>query len=246
MLEHVGSTYEVLAKWLNNNQGVVGFAIFVITLLLGWLSGIFAALRRRPKFRLRLIDGPTFCCTFATGAEHNRFPVHRTGIALYLAVANVGSAPSSISSVAVGYHVAVRPLAQGWLRYRLGWLWLTNQIASIHDFQSQIGEGVKVYPFLTQRSVLSGESVDTYLQPGQSTNGVVYFEQDDSWGNFHPVSTEKGVRIKIALSDVFGKKHSARFYIESVTMDQARQYNPSFGKTLAELRKETLPHDVNI
>jgi hypothetical protein len=244
MLEHVSSTYDVLAKWLNNNQGVVGVAIFVITLLLGWLSGIFSALRRRPKFRLRLIAGPTFCCTFTTGAEHNGFPVHRTGMALYLNVVNVGSAPSSISSVAVGYHLPVQPLARGWFRYRLGWLWLSNQIVSIHDFQSQIGENVKVYPFLTQRSVLSGESANTYLQPGQATNGVVYFEQSDSWGNFHPISTEKGVRIKVALSDVFGKKHSAKFYIESVTMDHARQYNPSFGKTLAEQQMETLPHDA--
>ena len=246
MLECVSNTYQVLAAWLNNNQGVLGFAIFVITLLLGWLSGIFSALRRRPKFRIYLIEGPTFCCTFATGGKHNEVPVHRTGVALYLNVANVGSAPSSIGGVAVGYHIPARLFSLDWFRYRLGWLWLTHQIACIHDFQSQIGESVKVYPFLIQRSVLSGDSADTYLQPGQAANGVVYFEQSDSWGNFSPLETAKGVRIKVALSDVFGRRHSAQFYIEAVTMDHAREYNPSFGKTLAELRMETLLHDVNI
>lgn len=215
--------------------------LFLVTLLLGWVSGIFSALRLRPDFKIRLIPGPTFSCTFETGAQHDEHPVHRTGIALYLRIANVGSAPSSIESVAVGYRNAMRP---SWWPFRSGWVWLTEQIAVIDDFQSKIGENIKFYPFLVQRSTISGEAANTYLKPGQSTNGVVYFEQCDSWGGFLPRTTTKGVRIKVKLTDVLERSHSAAFYIEALSMENARRYNPSFGKTLAELNHETLPHDM--
>ena len=238
-------TYEAAAKWLNENQGVVGLALFVATLAFGWLTGIFAALRRRPKFKLRLIAGPTFCCTYPTGEVHNDHPVHRTAFALYLSVANIGSAASSIESVAVGYHCHLRPISWLWVRYTFGWLWLRDQIAAIHDFQAKIGENIKIYPFLTQSSILSAKPSSTFLQPGESTNGVVYFEQSDSWGGFLPLQGPKGARIKVELRDTFGGSHSAKFNIDAVSLEHARNYNPSFGKTLAELRNRPLPHDAD-
>lgn len=238
-------TYEAAAKWLNENRGVVGLALFIATLAFGWLSGIFAALRRRPKFKLRLIPGPTFCCTYSTGEVHKDYPVHRTAFALYLSVANVGSAASSIESVAVGYHCHLRPVSWQWVRFTLGWLWLRDQTAATHDFQAKIGENVKIYPFLTQSSILSAKTTRAFLLPGESTNGVVYFEQSDSWGGFFPLPGPKGVRIKVELRDTFGGSHFAKFKVDAVSLEHARSYNPSFGKTLAELRNQPLPHDVN-
>ena len=183
-------TYEATAKWLNDNQGVLSMLVFVATLTVGWLSGIFSALRRRPKLTFNVIFGPTFCCTYPTGAMHGTFPVHRTGIALYLRVSNVGSAATSLENISVGYHCSIRPASIQWLRFRLGWLWLNDQIAAIHDFQAKIGENIKIYPFLIQASILTGKAANTFLVPGQSTNGVVYFEQSDSWGGFFPVVTK--------------------------------------------------------
>lgn len=246
MLDSLAATYLATAKWLNDNQGVAGVGVFIVTLLLGWASGIFAALRRRPKFRISHIQGPTFCCTFPTGAEHDGQPVHRTGIALYLAVANVGSAASSLNNISVGYHWHIRPFSLLWLRYRVGRFWLHNQIAAIHDFQAKIGENIKVYPFLTQRSIISGADPSTFLEPGKSTNGVIYFEQSDSWGSCYPAPSRQGVSVKVEIRDVFGRAHTAKFKIPFVSIQEALKYNPSFGQTLAELRNETLPHDKNI
>lgn len=90
MLSNLSGTYTAIAKGLNDNQGVVGVTIFVATLILGWVSGIFSALRRRPKFKIGLIDGPTFVCTFLTGKKFDDYDVHRTAVALYLKIANVG------------------------------------------------------------------------------------------------------------------------------------------------------------
>lgn len=235
--------YQEVAKWLNDNQGVLGAAIFLLTLGLGWVSGIFSALRRKPKFKIRLLPGPNLCCTFPTGKLDGEHEVHRTAISLYLAVANVGSAASSIENVAVGYHCHLRPFSWQWLRYSVGWHWLRNQMAVIHDFQASIGDNIKIYPFLVQSSILSGRSATTFLQPGEATNGVVYFEQSDSWGGLFPAPTRKGARVKVELRDTFGGRHTAKFHIDVASLERARTFNRSFGKTLAELRKEKLPHD---
>jgi len=246
MLTLLSEIYTQASKWSNDNQGVVSLAIFVVTLALGWVSGIFSALRRKPKFRLGLIDGPTFCCTYQVGKEYQNHEVHRTGIALYLSVANTGSAASSIMNVSVGYHWHLKPFSFQWLRYSIGWFWLTKQATSLADFQVSIGGNIKVYPFLLQRNNLSPGKAKTFLQVGQSTNGVLYFEQEDSWGGCFPSPKNDFVTIKVCVEDVFQTKHKAKFRIPFVPMEYARKYNPSFGTTLAELHGEQLPIDATI
>ncbi len=241
MLMTLSELYALSSKWSNDNQGVVSIGIFVVTMTFGWVSGIFSSLRRKPKFRLTLIDGPTFCCTYHVGKTQGDYEVHRTGIALYLVVANTGSAASSIANVSVGYHWHLQRFSLQWLRYSIGWFWLNNQSVSLTDFQAKIGENIKVFPFLTQANHLAPLKAKTFLQVGQSTNGVVYFEQADSWGGCFPSAKDGHVRIKVAIEDTFGKKHCAKFTIPSVQMEYARKYNPSFGSTLAELHGEPLP-----
>jgi len=73
-------------------------------ILFGWVSGIFRALRKKPKFEFSSLTGPTFSCTFETGRKHNGHLTHRTSIVLYLKLKNVGTAASSISKINVGYH----------------------------------------------------------------------------------------------------------------------------------------------
>jgi hypothetical protein len=229
--------------WLNANQGVVGVLIFASTLTLGWVSGVFQALRRRPKLHITLIDGPTFCSTFQIGDRYGDFDVHRTAIALYVHIRNRGSASTSIEAVHLGYHWNVIPLTSSWWRYGLGWFWLTHHAVAIDDFQVAIGENLKFYPFLFQKSVMSGTSSETFLKVGQSTNGVIYFEQNDSWGGCSPKVRDGSCRVKICALDAFGKRHYADAKIPFLDIVEARKFNPSFGKTLAELRGVPLPVD---
>lgn len=243
MLSELVDPYTKASKWANDNQGVVSVIIFLFTLTFGWFSGIFSALRRRPKFKFALSDGPTFCCTYLIGKKHENFEVHRTGIALYLQISNIGSAPSSIENISVGYHWNLSPFSLQWLRYSIGWFWLKNQSTALADFQANIGENIKIYPFLTQRSFLSISDPSTHLEIGQSTSGVIYFEQSASWGGCFPAVHNGKVRIKVSVSDVFGNNHIAKFWIPSVSLEEARKFNPAFGKTLAELHGETLPFD---
>lgn len=243
MLTTLTNLFAQTSKWSNDNQGVVSIGIFVVTMGFGWVSGIFSTLRRKPKFKVSLIEGPTFCCSFHTGKTRGEHEIHRTGIALYLAVVNIGSAASSIVNISIGYHWHLRRFSLMWLQNSVGWFWLHNQAASLTDFQAKIGDNIKVFPFLMQTNQLAPLCAVTFLQVGQSTNGVVYFEQSDSWGGCLPSARDGLVRIKVAIEDAFGKKHYARFSIPSVTMEYARRYNPSFGITLSELHGEKLPFD---
>ena len=46
---------------LNENQGVLAVVLFLGTLLLGWASGLFKALRNKPNLKIRVIEnGPSF------------------------------------------------------------------------------------------------------------------------------------------------------------------------------------------
>lgn len=222
-------------SWLNDNQGVVSLAIFILTLLLGWVSGIFSALRKRPKFKIGTIDGPTFCCTYNTGNTFNGHDAHITAFAIYLKIANIGSASSSIEKIQIGYHWDIEPISLNWLKYRLGWFWLKNEIVMLEDFRVEIGDHLKVYPFLTQKNYLSPIQVDKFLEVGKSNSGIVYFEQPESWGACFLLCIKGKVLVKIKVYDVFRKVHSKKINVALVNMEEAKKFNPYFGDTSKHL-----------
>lgn len=228
-------------NWTNDNQGVLSLVLFFITMIFGWVSGIFSALRRRPKFKISSIVGPTFCCTYPTGNKYNEYDAHQTGIAIYLCVANVGSAPSSIGQIRIAYHWSLQPWTIKWLRYTVGWFWLDNQSVALADFQVKFGEHIKIYPFLTQKNHQSPIENNKFLEVGQSTNGVVYFEQQESWGGCFPKVTKKMVNLKVEIRDVFGGRHIQKFSIPAVSFDEAIKYNPRFGITFCSINGTSLP-----
>ena len=233
------------ADWLNNNQGILAIILFAITAVYGWFSGIFSALRRKPNFKLRIIDGPTFVTVLGTGRQQETYVTHRTSVAIYLNITNVGSAPAGIDNVSIGYHWSLKPFSKLWLRYSLGWFWLKNQSIAITDFQVKIGGHIKYYPFLVQNSSISGSHAETYLEIGQATNGVVYFEQPESFGGCFPHAFKQKVKILVQVTDSFGGKHRRKFWIPRVNLKEARTYNPSFGLTLSTLNGEAEPLELD-
>ncbi len=238
------SVHQTIA-FLNENQGVLTAAIFLLTILLGWFSGIFKALRRKPELKIETLAGPTFVCVFGTGRRHENYDLHRTGIALYLRISNAGVVSTDITEIKVGYHwnISICSLLNC-IRYRLGWFYLGEQTVCLADFQTPIGENVKIYPFLTQKSFISGDTPETYLEPGRSINGVVYFEQTESWGGCFPVSRNLKTKMKIVISDAFGRRYQHITKIDRVSLKDARKYNPKFGTTLSELHGSSEPIEL--
>ena len=95
--------FSTVVKILNENQGVLAVGIFVLTILFGWISGIFKVLWRKPNLKICSLLGPTFVCVFGTGKKYNCYDTHSTGIALYLKISNVGVSPTTINHIKVGY-----------------------------------------------------------------------------------------------------------------------------------------------
>lgn len=177
------------------------------------------------------------CCTFVTGEVRDKYEVHRTAISLYLKIANVGSAPSSIENVSLAYHWHLRPISWNWVKYRVFWFWVDHPVVTMEDFQVDFGDKIKIYPSLFQGSATLGLSTDTYLDIGRTVNGVVYFEQNDSWGGFFPSPNAGSTKVKVAVTDSFGRRHKKVFRIPVVPLSEGRKYNPSFGGTYETLNR---------
>ena len=215
-MKFIVDTLTLIADWSNNNSGFLTLIIFIITLILGWTSGIFRALLRKPNFIIEVLPGPTFCCTMPTGRKYNGHDTHLTAIALYLSITNTGSAPAEVSGVHIAYHNYS-------FRYSFLWFWLRDQITALKDFQVAIGnDDIKVYPFLFQESFLLPTKRDTYLRQGQKTNGVVYFEQRESWGSFLPRARHGKIKIKICVLDSYRRKYKKLSDIPFVDIEEAK------------------------
>lgn len=221
-----------IIKWTNENSGFLTLIIFLITLFLGWISGIFKKLRYRPDFIIDLIPVPTFCCTFNTDKKHDGIDTHRTALVIYLSIKNTGVAPSQIQSVEVGYH-------NHSFKYSFLWFWLT-QTPSLGDFGHTIGENLRVFPFLFQKSTLLPQKIATYLNSGQSTKGIVYFEQAESYGSFFPRIKNGKVKIKIKMRDIFDQSYSKIFWVPMVELEYAKKFNKEFGQTLDKMENNEI------
>lgn len=223
---------KAIIDWTNQNAGFLTLILFLVTLVIGWVSGIFRALMHKPKFKIALLPGPTFICTSLTEKEFNQSKTHRTAAVIYLKVTNIGTAPSQIVKVRLGYHNYS-------FKYRFLWFWL-DSTPSIGDFGHTIGENVRLFPFLFQKSALLPQEISTYLQSGQDTKGIVYFEQPESWGGFLPLSKNGKVKVKILVTDSLGKNYSTTFRLDTVELQYAKKFNKKFGQTLSMIEDNPL------
>lgn len=219
---------EQIINWTNDNSGFLAFILFLVTIFLGWVSGIFKALKRKPILKVEVLQGPTFCASFDTPRTWNGHQAHRTAISLYLSITNIGSAPTDIKSIHVGYKSQNHSLP-------FRWFWLKELTVSKSDFVMRLGEDSKVFPFLMQRNQLSENQVDTYLLQGKRCNGIVYFEQGESWGNYLPRIIDNRMKIKVRVYDVYGKYYSVTSVINKVTLDASRRVCEKFGETRESL-----------
>ncbi len=78
-------------------------------------------------------------------------------------------------------------------------------------------------------------NISTYLRPSEDTNGLVYFEQDNSSGNYYPqMDLDFKVQTLIVVHDNKGNKWSIEHRVTKTQIKYIREICPSFG-----LSKET-------
>jgi hypothetical protein len=217
-----------------------GFISVIVFIHCAKVSGLFSAIRKKPKFQIDLIEAQTFGCIFDLQRTHNGFPVNKTSFAIYLRVTNIGNAPSSIGKIRLGYIKSdLKPL---WIASKArNRNWIVETISK-DDFNVNLenSERIKVIPFLKQRNRYYVNDIDTYLEVGKSRNGMVYFEQTESFGNWVPRISEKEEKtnILIEIKDAYGRKHQKSYDIKMVTPEYAFKHNPFFGQTEIEYFKD--------
>jgi hypothetical protein len=176
---------------------------------------------RKPGLKIELIPNPSFCSSFDSELPNENVNIHRTAIILYLQITNTGNAPTEIGQIHVGYESMENE-----------WYWLHNEITLLDDFVTPMGDKLKVYPFLKQKNYLTNNDTDTFLNPGQSRTGIVYFEQKASSGNLYPkMDDDFKVKIQILVHDTKGHNWAIEQSIPKVMIDAAREHCPHFGKT---------------
>lgn len=76
------------------------------------------------------------------------------------------------------------------------------------------------------------------LKVGKSAVGVVYFEQQESWGGCFPTPKKGSAKIKVKIIDSFGGKHTKILKVLIVDLEKAKEYCPAFGETYRQLHNE--------
>lgn len=223
---------QTLIDWFNENEGLLSVILFLMSLLFGWITGIFRSLVRKPRFRIRIIPKMTFGTIYLTGEKYTpptlgTYKVHKTAFVIYLEITNVGSAASNLGKIEIGYY---KDDGKSTFFQRRLWIRETNILA---DFVIPTGDGQAVrIPHLRQSSLEFNQHYDGFLQVGQSILGAAYFEQYASWGNNYPRVDERNfTKLKISVKDAFGDNYSKIFEVPIKTIQDAFRYNPRFGLT---------------
>jgi hypothetical protein len=210
----------------NENEGFISILLFLASVAVAWAAGVFRYFRQRPKFTIEAMDSPvTLCSSFDTDRVYEGERTHRTAIALYLKITNIGNAASAIGKIEVGY----RPIGS---KNPFRWIWIKEETASLEDFTENLAGYTKIYPFLKQGNHLMNNPTDGYLRVGDSINGIAYFEGPEALGPIIPdTRPDNSVAIKITIADAFGRQHTHVTRIAKVRIDGARERWPHFGRS---------------
>lgn len=228
----MGTLLKHLSEWCNQNDGFLSVLIFLLTILIGWISGLFKFIRKRPNFKIEVIDGMTFGCTIDLNKTYEGFPVHKTAFSIYLKITNTGNAPSSIGDIYLGYKR--NDLSPSW---RQKWNWIRETISK-SDFLMNFedSEQVKGFPFLKQKNRFFENDTNLYLEVGKSVNGISYFEEQEAFGSWmpRPNKDQLSTDIRLKVLDAFGRKHRQKLRIKVIDSNEALKTNPYFGQTYKE------------
>lgn len=230
----------------NANEGFGALIIFILTLIFGWVTGIFNAIVKKPKLKVRFMEKMTFYSFFGTGESfhheqlNEKFDYHKTAFAVYMSIANIGNAPTSIDKIYLGY---TKNTPNTKIFNKTEWL---AQWHTLTEFRIKLNLGEEnndkslFIPSLKLRNDKSNS--DDFLEVGKYVSGVAYFEQAAAWGSLNPkpINNKEDVKITIKIIDIYGRKYFFKTVLKKIPIEKAIEYNPNFGMIEDFLREN--PH----
>lgn len=221
----------------NKNSGFVTVVVFIASLLIAWISGAYSYINKTPFFKIKAIDK----CTFGSIVKNNLDEaIHKTAFVFYLEITNKGKAASTFKEIKLGY-VKRGKSKLNWIQYFFvkfygrefkKMMWINNVIIK-NSFGIPLpnNEDSQFIPYLLQGNTDFYQKNDTYLEVGKISSGVVYFEQEESFGNYQPNIINGKTAIYIKIKDAFDNYHVNRFNIEMIDFTEALKFNSNFGQT---------------
>lgn len=246
MIENITvSIIEDLIKWSNENSGFLSVVLFIATICIGWISGLFSLIRNKPKFKIDIINQCTFYSTLILEKTYKGYPVHKTAFVIYCKITNIGYSASDIGNIQLIYQRSDCKRFLHKKRY-------VKETICCSDFIYEFKESgnTKVFPFLKQvNQLIPNYNCETYLPAGKSKNGIIYFEEDEAYGNLYPIKNKDKTTSPIILEvkDIYGKTYRKKVDIKYVEPEEALLYNPNFAMTLKKydinpvIQKKGLP-----
>ena len=229
-----------IKMWSNENSGFLSLILFLFTFALGWVSGFFKAILKKPYLKIEVIEPKSFCSTFDIGRKTNGKSMHRTAISIYLKIINIGNSPTEVDKVAIGYKSAE-------YNNPFRWYWLEEEVVCLSDFIVPLGdEDSKVMPFLKQRNQTINNNTSLYLQVASSCLGITYFEQEASTGNYFPKCDENYyVKIKVKVIDTLGNAYFQKSKILKLQLKAAQKWCEKYGQTREKLVENKVPRETD-
>jgi|SRR5690554_476850 len=133
---------EEIIDWTNINSGFLGLLLFILTLVISWVSELFKFIRKRPKFKIGIIEKATFGSIIDLDKTHHDLPVYKIVFAIYIEVINVGNVFSFIGKINLGYL-----LSDMKSKWRTSRNWIIETISK-SDFKIRFENSDKVKGFL--------------------------------------------------------------------------------------------------
>lgn len=232
-------------KWSNENSGFLSVVLFIATICISWISGLFSLIRNKPQFKIDIINQCTFYSTLILEKTYKGYPVHKTAFVIYCRITNIGYSASDIGDIQLVYQKSDRK------RFLHKKQYVKETICS-SDFRYEFKESgsTKVFPFLKQiNQLIPNHNCETYLPVGNSKNGIIYFEEDEAYGNLYPIKNKDKTTSPIILEvkDVYGRTYKKKVNIKYVEPEEAFLYNPNFAMAFKkyvinpEIQKKGLP-----
>ncbi|PCJ84761.1 MAG: hypothetical protein COA57_08705 [Flavobacteriales bacterium] len=223
---------EEVINWTNKNSGFLGLLLFAGSLIAGWTSGLFKSLIKKPKLKVRFIDKLSFYSFFYTGNKwfhkelNEEFELHKTGFVVYMAISNIGSAPTAIDKIWIGYKK--NTIKNKLFRKNLNWL---AQWHSVEPFRIELNNGsmIEIQNLRTKNNVLDNRDHNR-IDLGSSIIGAAYFEQPEAWGSLNPQQDEQGlINVIVKIRDVYQRSYKFKTVLKQLPIEEARAYNEHFG-----------------
>jgi hypothetical protein len=241
-----------VVDWINNNSGVIEILLFILSLFIAWFAGFFKYLKRNPKFKIKLLDGPTQCSEVETGEKKDGFEIKRACFSFYLKIANIGFSSSSIKSIKIKYKSDTFLFENFWLwkksnfdenkisniKFLYKWTSKISLTSSLSNFEYKLNDDkTKQYAHLIQHNEII-ENPDKFLERGKSTGGIIYFESERYFGGYQPKVIGGFCDVKIYIKDVFSNRHVFKVKVPYKTIEEARKYNSEFGNSYKSIENE--------